>query len=315
MAGTGPQKYPGASLTAWYQDDFDSDLMEVNVTVLHTTEGPTLPSYNGGAVAPNLTAVPDFAAKRLRWYQHFDIDRSSRALVNLSGGVQTNTLNVVQVELVGTCDPATHKKWLAAGTAHIYWPEAPDWALRDVAAFLSWVHANHGVPLTGPESWPAYPSSYGSGGGQRMTFAEWNAFKGVCGHMHVPENVHGDPGAIDFNRLIALAKGTDIEEDPMAGMTAQDIYNAVWKTDAMAAPTDAPDIKTNPTWQAASVLRDIQTRVRANTAAEAAQTAAIAKLAELVGTGVDTATVVAAVQTAIKDAVVKVTVDVTGKEG
>ena len=69
----------------------------------------------------------------------------------------------------------------------------------------------------------------------------------------------------------------------------------------------------NPTWQPQSILRDIQAIVRANKATEAAQTAAIAKLASLIGTSVDTATVVAAVQKAIADAVVKVSIDVTGQ--
>lgn len=215
---TGPQKYPGASTAYWYGSKYAGDVMEVNVVVLHTTEGRTLPDYGGGAVAPTLTAVPDFAAKKLRWYQHFDIDISARALVNAPGGVETNTLNVCQVELVGTCDPATHAKWAAAGYAHIYWPEAPEWALAELAVFLRWMNAEHGVPLTGPAKWPAYPASYGSATGQRMTYAQWEVFKGVCGHMHVPENAHGDPGAIDFEHLIALATGdiTPTPEEPVA---------------------------------------------------------------------------------------------------
>lgn len=102
------------------------------------------------------------------------------------------------------------------------------------------------------------------------------------------------------------------EEDPMAGMTKQDIFDAVWKTDAIAGPADAPDHETNPTWQAQSLLKDITVRVRAIQAADTAQSAAITKLASLVGSGVDTAAVVAAVQQAIADAVVRVTVDVTG---
>ncbi|MFI7499203.1 peptidoglycan-binding protein [Streptomyces sp. NPDC049687] len=210
---TGPQRYPGASRANWYQDDFGGDAMQVDVVVLHTTEGPTLPGYDGGSTAPNLTAVPDLSAKKLKWYQHFDIETSSRALVNLRGGVETNTLNVCQVELVGTCDPKTHAKWKAAGTAHVYWPDAPDWALHGVARFLTWMHEEHGVPLSGPKSWPAYPTSYGSGG-QRMTAAKWTDFKGVCGHMHVPENVHGDPGAIDFARIVKYAKADlDLGDD------------------------------------------------------------------------------------------------------
>lgn len=210
---TGPQRYPGASRANWYQDDFGGDPMQVNVVVLHTTEGPTLPGYGGGSSAPNLTAVPDFAAKKLKWYQHFDIETSSRALVNLRGGVETNTMNVCQVELVGTCDPKTHAKWKAADRAHLYWPDAPDWALQGVARFLAWMHEEHGVPLSGPKSWPAYPTSYGSGG-QRLTGARWTDFKGVCGHMHVPENVHGDPGAIDFARIVKYAKTElDVDDD------------------------------------------------------------------------------------------------------
>ncbi|MGV9449934.1 peptidoglycan-binding protein [Streptomyces sp. NPDC003635] len=203
---TGPQRYPGASRANWYQDDFGGDAMQVNAVVLHTTEGRSLPGYGGGSSAPNLTAVPDPGERKLRWYQHFDIETSSRALVNLRGGVDTNTLNVCQVELVGTCDPKTHAKWKKAGNAHVYWPEAPEWALLGVARFLAWMHEEHGVPLSGPRAWPAYPSSYANGGGQRMSGTKWLGFKGVCGHMHVPENTHGDPGAIDFGRLVKLAK-------------------------------------------------------------------------------------------------------------
>lgn len=115
--------------------------------------------------------------------------------------------------------------------------------------------------------------------------------------------------AADFR---AWAQGT--EEDPLASFTAQQIHDAVWKIDDIAAPADAPDIKTNPTWQPQSLLKDINARVRAMQAQEVAQTAAVTKLAELVGSGVDTATVVAAVQKAIADAVVKVQVDVTGQQ-
>jgi hypothetical protein len=123
-----------------------------------------------------------------------------------------------------------------------------------------------------------------------------------------------DHDVADFTDRAALrawAAGL-IEEDPMAGITKQDIYDAVWKTDQIAAPADAPDIKTNSNWQPQSYLKDIDARVRAIQAQEAGQSAAIAALAKLVGAGVDTAAVVAAVQKAIADAVVKVSVDVTG---
>ncbi|MFD4257707.1 N-acetylmuramoyl-L-alanine amidase [Streptomyces sp. NPDC058534] len=51
------------------------------------------------------------------------------------------------------------------------------------------------------------------------------------------------------------------EEDPMAGMTKQDISNAVWFTDDITAPTSAPDADENPNWTAQSYLRSIYNSV------------------------------------------------------
>lgn len=296
---TGPQKYPGAVLSSWYGKTYPGSAMEVNVVVLHTTEGRTLPGYGGGASAPNLTAVPDFAAKKLRWYQHFDIDVSSRALVNRAGGAETNTLNVCQVELVGTCDPATHARW--GNAPHIYWPEAPDWALAELAAFLRWMKAEHDVPLTGPKEWPPYPASYGATSA-RMTAAEWAAFKGICGHLHVVENDHGDPGAIDFPRLIALAKGstTPDEEDDVAitDADAEKIARKVLTLDGVIDNPNPATAPTNPFVSLETSVRNIETIGRRTEAALTAQvgalTAALAKLAE--GGGLDAAEIQAAAE-------------------
>jgi hypothetical protein len=207
MAKSGPQRYPGASTTYWYGSKYPGSAMESNVVVWHTTEGTSVPNYDGGASAPNFTAMPDFTAKRLVWYQHFDFDVSSRALVNKAGGVQTNTLNVVQVEIVGTCDPATHTKWQKAGRQHLYTPELPDWAIRDLAAFAKWAHEHHNVPLTSGVTFKAYPSSYGNSS-VRMSYTAWNNYRGHCGHQHVPENDHGDPGLLPMAAILARAKGT-----------------------------------------------------------------------------------------------------------
>lgn len=201
---TGPQIYPGASTTHWYGDSYSGDRMDVNAVVWHSTEGTSLPDYDGGATAPTITAVPDFDARKLRWFQHFRFDVSARALVNRPGGVKTNTLNVAQVEIVGTCDPATHKKW--GKTPHLYMPELPDWAVRDLAAFVTWAHDEHGVPLTSGVTFKAYPGSYGADNGVRLTFDKWNAFEGHLGHMHAPENLHGDPGAFPMQAILNAAK-------------------------------------------------------------------------------------------------------------
>lgn len=207
MARTGPQKYPGASTAHYYGARYRGSSMESNVIVWHSTEGTSLPSYRGGADAPNLTAVPDFKARKLRWHQHFDFDVSSRALMNKAGGVETNTLNACQVEIVGTCDPSTHAKWKRAGYPHLYMPDLPDWAVRDLAEFAKWAHDKHGVPLTSAVTFKAYPSSYGHNG-VRMPNTKWSNYRGHCGHQHVPENDHGDPGDFPMGAILAAAKGT-----------------------------------------------------------------------------------------------------------
>lgn len=262
---SGPQRYPGASTAYWYQTRFGGDSMESNVIVWHSTEGTSLPSYGGGAEAANFTAKPNFAAKRLEWYQHFEFDTSSRALVNKAGGVATNTLNVTQVEVVGTCDPATHKKW--GSTPHLYMPELPDWAVRDLAAFAKWANTAHGVPLSSGLTFKAYPSSYGNSS-VRMSAARWNAFKGHCGHQHVPENDHGDPGEFPMAAILTAAKGgtttTPQENDPMAGYTKKDIADAVLNTDGVFGipaswRTDNPS---NKEWKFSSVIVNIGDLVR-----------------------------------------------------
>lgn len=231
----GPQYYPGASRAYWHEDSYPGSAMEVNVAVLHSTEGTSLPSYGGGASAPNITAVPDFGSRKLRWFQHFRIDSSSRALVNLRGGAETNTLNVVQVELVGTCDPSTHRRW--GSRRHIYWPEAPDWALRDLGEFLGWLHREHDLKLRAPSQWPAYPGSYGRTSA-RMSTAEWQGFYGVCGHMHVVENDHGDPGSIDIDKVLAYARGEE-EDMAVSDDDAKKIAQAVADLDDYEVPWES----------------------------------------------------------------------------
>jgi len=197
----------------WFADDFPGDKMNLTadtaVTVLHTTESSNWPGYEGGATAPTYTAFPDIVNKRMKWRGHFPDEMSSRALKNLPGGVETNTLNCVQVELVGTCDPSHKFSWNGkkAGVDYIYWPDAPAWALLAVARFLVDQNARHGLVLKSLAFQP-YPASAGPLGGTntvRMTFSQWRNFVGVCGHQHVPENTHGDPGDIDILKVLAYA--------------------------------------------------------------------------------------------------------------
>ncbi|MFJ8146548.1 peptidoglycan recognition family protein [Streptomyces sp. NPDC096048] len=50
---------------------------------------------------------------------------------------------------------------------------------------------------------------------------------------------------------------TEQEEAPMADLTKHDVATAAWFTDIIQAPTDAPDVQTNPNWTPQSYLRSI----------------------------------------------------------
>ncbi|GAA2108266.1 hypothetical protein GCM10009802_03980 [Streptomyces synnematoformans] len=218
--------------------------MEINCVCWHSTEGMSLPSYGGGSSAPNLTVKPDFAAKKMRWYQHFRIDTSSRALRNLGGGVETNTANVVQIEVVGTCDSRHASSWrlgsrtYRAGRDYLYMGDLPAWAVRDLADFARWLHREHRVPLTSGVTFKPYPASYGANG-VRMSHAKWRRFYGHCGHMHVPENLHGDPGAFPMAPILARAAGSTPQED--------DVPEIVGRTD------DGKKTRTPGEWRTLSI--------------------------------------------------------------
>lgn len=108
----------------------------------------------------------------------------------------------------------------------------------------------------------------------------------------------------------------DEEDDPMASFTKQDIYDAVWVTDAVAAPADAPDVKTNPNWQPQSYLKDTNKRVRGLEKQLAALTAANSKLVDTVArlAAAQADLDPAAIVTELRDAIESLTVrlDVSG---
>lgn len=200
--------YPKASTAQNYSTKYPGSLLKPNVVVLHSTEGTGWPTYNGGASAPTFTVKPDFNKKIIDVRQHFPANRSSRALVNLAGGVETNTLNAIQIELIGTCDPSAHKKW--GSVRHIYMPEPPDWYIEALAELIKWIddtYPDFKLQDAAPRGWLAYPTSYGSSKA-RMSGKEWLGAYGIVGHQHVPENAHGDPGAFPIAKLIKAAGGT-----------------------------------------------------------------------------------------------------------
>lgn len=172
--------------------------------LLHTTETGTWPGYGGGSSAPHLTIRFYPTTKTIEARQHFSTTRPARALVNKTGGVQTNNQMVFQIELIGSCDRA-----FATKHSYHYLPDllGEAWACDALAGVLAAVSGSLSIPLTSSVRWAAYPGSYGEQAAQRLTGEQWTAYEGWLGHQHAPENDHGDPGDLPVPVILATAAG------------------------------------------------------------------------------------------------------------
>lgn len=201
-----------AGLPAWR----GRAMARTDCVVWHTTEGNSLPNYRGGLDAPQFTYDP----RRHVWYQHAPVNVAGRALVDTPGGVTTNRQNVVQVEIIGTSGWATRRNSRRSYTLDEAWyiENLDDQAIEDLAKFAAWMHTANGVPLTarGFGDW--------ANGARRMTPGEWNTFYGHCGHQHVPENDHTDPGLLPIQRILdrALSLVNGTPEKPKSTPTEGD---------------------------------------------------------------------------------------------
>lgn len=152
--------------------------------LLHTTESNLAASAFSAFRLNN--SWPHFTVDRDGLvYQHLPITKAARSLANLPGGVETNRAGVIQIEVVGK---ATEPNWPVA-------------QIEAMKSLMRWVETNAGVKPIGA-IFKAYPASYGANNGVRFTNEQWTNWSGWLGHMHAVENLHGDPGAIDINKLL-----------------------------------------------------------------------------------------------------------------
>ena len=207
-----PRYYPLANRTAqWWEDDYTrGTFTSISKLLLHTTETSSWPAYKAGANAPTLTYNPWVTASQ-RWRQHNRLDTSARALQDpTSTPVRENRDDVVQVEIIAYCNPASYKVYGHGVNA------LPDHAYADLGALLAYLHVHAQVPLVRAPQWSTYPPPNSI----RMISATYDAFKGVLGHQHASGNDHGDPGMTNtqVDRIIAVAKqltgGTTIPVKP-----------------------------------------------------------------------------------------------------
>lgn len=156
--------------------------------VLHTTESvdytPSSTSYYGNDYAPHFTVARKGSSTKV--YQHFSTNNGSRALANATGGVETNRAGAIQIEIA----------WRAANIANM--PPDMVTTLHDL---IAWISNAKGIARTAPPFFGAN-DGYGTGAPSRMSFQTWRGYNAWCGHQHVPENKHWDPGLINMAPLL-----------------------------------------------------------------------------------------------------------------
>jgi len=154
--------------------------------VLHTTETgtftPSTTKFFGH------TSAPHFTVYQGKTFQHLPISSASRALVNLKPDpkekqstmdVETNRRCAIQIEIVGH----------AASSASLSTEQK-----EELKRLIAWISAQKNIPLESAQFFGE--ESSGQDKPTRFSPEMWNGYKGWCGHQHVPENEHWDPGMI-----------------------------------------------------------------------------------------------------------------------
>lgn len=179
--------------------------------LLHTSEGFSIEASENacanGGFDPHFTIGPDpNRAGHVQIKQHYPLSSRATALEN-DGSLKTNRQAVIQVELVGSCDPKYKDHPL-------YVHNWADWYLDGIALWMKWIEQVAHVPHVAAPKWTAYPDSYGLNAPQRMSWDEFCNFSGWVGHEHAAGNVHGDPGDLDVVGKLLSRYGDTIVVKP-----------------------------------------------------------------------------------------------------
>jgi N-acetyl-anhydromuramyl-L-alanine amidase AmpD len=143
--------------------------------VLHTTEGSTIEGAESAYRASG-GSTPHFTISPRGLHQHIAVNLCAYSLKHPAGTAQTNRAGlVIQIEQVGFAsetDDWSDAYYDRVGALCRWIARQTDVPLKQVSGSI---HADYSNPRRIPED----------------EFAEWS---GVCGHVHVPNNDHTDPG-------------------------------------------------------------------------------------------------------------------------
>lgn len=173
--------------------------------VLHTTEGK---SYKGAQSAYAAGMAPHFTVSveigEFQCWQHIDTKLAARALEHISGTVDTNRANAIQIEIV----------WSAANARAM-----PKILLDGLGKLMRWIEIDRGIKR---QSLPFHSDTEGlvlarDTSPIRLPPTNWLTYSGWVGHQHVPGNSHWDPGMIDINYLLTVGAGVKPMYEPAIG--------------------------------------------------------------------------------------------------
>ena len=183
----------GANTSAqWYQDNYaGTTFSRLDKFLIHTTETGGWPGYSAGASAPNATYYPKWRQIR----QHFGINRSSRALRDPSStAVRENRDNVFQLEIICYSDYG-----LAVERGGLWVGNLTDVHMRDIAAMILQIHADWNLPIQSSVTWREGRKIYYND--VRLSGSQFDAYRGILGHVHASGNQHWDPGGFRYSKL------------------------------------------------------------------------------------------------------------------
>jgi hypothetical protein len=185
----------GANITAqWYADNYSGTTFpRVDKFLIHTTETGGWPGYSAGASAPNATYYPKFRQIR----QHFGINRSARALRDPSStAVRENRDNVFQLEIICYSDYR-----LSVERGGLWVGDLTATHMRDIAAMILQCHRDWSLPLQSSVTWREGRKTYYND--VRLSGPQFDAYRGILGHVHASGNDHWDPGGFRYSKLRA----------------------------------------------------------------------------------------------------------------
>jgi hypothetical protein len=159
-------------------------------TCWHTTEGGSMESVVRTLVEKGAEVHIVFDPKNGRFTQMIPFNRAGRGLRHPSGP-ETNRANVIQVEVIGFATVAQAIKSLASPRRAVPLFGADEYRRLAALALL----IEHRRPV--PRHARAFMRPVRMGGQAFYDFA------GHVGHCHVPGNDHGDPGRLDWPRMLA----------------------------------------------------------------------------------------------------------------